>query len=158
DGGNQVNQFTQLTLRQLRTAIALVQNPLQLGVLSFDGSECIVDALANIRLLCSGAQRFPACRFRHPEHVGGGVVVAVFQFCCQVVFAGIREVIFVSRSAKRLSSSARRAEKVSEMYFRKMSPRTRCLYSAASMLARSLSAAAHSVRLMSSIMSRGRSP
>jgi hypothetical protein len=55
-------------------------------------------------------------------------------------------------SAKRAVSSVRRAWKVSEMYFRKIRPSTRCLYSAASMLARSLSAVAQRVFLMSSIM------
>src|SRR5690606_24314675 len=53
---------------------------------------------------------------------------------------------------KRRRNSAWRPENVSEMYFRKMSPSTRCLYSAASILARSLSAAAHRVFLMSSSM------
>jgi hypothetical protein len=42
------------------------------------------------------------------------------------------------------SNSACLASKASEMYFRKMRPRTTCLYSAASMLLRSASAAAHS--------------
>src|SRR2546423_8088581 len=37
------------------------------------------------------------------------------------------------------------SSKLSEMYFRKMSPRTTCLYSAASMLLRSLSAASQSL-------------
>src|SRR5438046_8519713 len=42
------------------------------------------------------------------------------------------------------SSSACFASKASEMYLRKMRPRTTCLYSAASMLLRSASAAAQS--------------
>src|SRR5574343_1134688 len=49
-------------------------------------------------------------------------------------------------------SSARRAAKVSETYLTKIRPRTRCLYSAASILARSLSAVAQRVFLMSSSM------
>src|SRR5437870_8481540 len=43
------------------------------------------------------------------------------------------------------SSSACLASKASEMYLRKISPRTTCLYSAASMLLRRASAAAHSL-------------
>ena len=42
-------------------------------------------------------------------------------------------------------SLARCSSKVSEMYLRKMRPRTTCLYSAASMLLRSLSAVSQSV-------------
>src|SRR4030067_2070703 len=43
------------------------------------------------------------------------------------------------------TSLARCSSKASEMYFRKMRPRTTCLYSAASMLLRSLSAACQSL-------------
>src|SRR5882724_6202664 len=42
-------------------------------------------------------------------------------------------------------SLARISSKASEMYLRKISPRTTCLYSAASMLLRSLSAASQSL-------------
>ena len=48
-------------------------------------------------------------------------------------------------SARWLKSNEWRSSKASEMYLRKISPRTMCLYSAASMLLRSLSAAAHKV-------------
>ncbi len=47
--------------------------------------------------------------------------------------------------ARWASSSARLASKASEMYLRKIKPSTTCLYSAASMLLRSASAAAHSL-------------
>src|SRR5712692_5856472 len=43
------------------------------------------------------------------------------------------------------SRAPRRSSKESEMYLRKMRPRTTCLYSAASMLLRSLSAACQSL-------------
>jgi len=46
-------------------------------------------------------------------------------------------------------SCSRRSSKASEMYFKKMSPSTMCLYSAASMEERSLSAAAQRVFLRS---------
>ncbi len=48
-------------------------------------------------------------------------------------------------SARCASRSACLASKASEMYLRKISPRTTCLYSAASMLLRSASAAAQSL-------------
>ena len=48
-------------------------------------------------------------------------------------------------SAARPISSARLASNASEMYLRKIRPRTTCLYSAASMLLRSASAAAQSL-------------
>jgi 3-oxoacyl-ACP reductase-like protein len=48
-------------------------------------------------------------------------------------------------SARAASSSACLASKASEMYLRKIRPRTTCLYSAASMLLRRASAAAQSV-------------
>src|SRR6266571_9347345 len=48
-------------------------------------------------------------------------------------------------SPSRAISFAWCSSKLSEMYFRKISPRTTCLYSAASMLLRSLSAASQSL-------------
>src|SRR5581483_2964256 len=66
-----------------------------------------------------------------------------------------------------VSSSACLASKASEMYLRKMRPRTTCLYSAASMLLRRASAAAHSfaskprfavVRLLVALTMRRRTP
>ena len=43
----------------------------------------VVDLLANICLFGGSAQGFPASGFRHPEHIDGGVVVAVFEFVGQ---------------------------------------------------------------------------
>ena len=95
DGGNHIDQFAQLTVGQLGAAIALVQNPFELGVFCFDGGQGVVDALTDIRLLGGGAQRFPTGGFGYPEDVGRGVIVAVFQFGGEFVFAGIWVVVLV---------------------------------------------------------------
>ena len=72
----------------------------------------------------------PAGLFGNPEDVLGEVFVAV---------------LGVGARASSAASAAWRSSKASEMYLRKMRPRTTCLYSAASMWPRSLSAAAQSL-------------
>ena len=73
-------------------------------------------------------QVLPARLLRHPEDAGGAVLVGVL---------GVGALRLAAAS-----SSACLASKASEMYLRKIRPRTTCLYSAASMLLRSASAAA----------------
>jgi len=136
------HQFAQLAVRQLGAAIAFVQNAFQLWVFGLDGGQGIVDALADIRLLGSGTQGFPRAA-SGTQKFGGSVVVAVFQFGSKVFFAGIRVEWYSSAgSAKRSRKSACRPAKVSEKLLKEISPSTGACYSAASILARSLSAAA----------------
>jgi hypothetical protein len=56
--------------------------------------SAIVDALADVRLLGGGAQRFPARGLGHPEDIDLAVVVAVFEFC-RDQFGGVEMVIVV---------------------------------------------------------------
>jgi hypothetical protein len=64
---------------------------------------------------------------------------SVARFCLRV-----GDVVVALGVVAEASSLARRLSKASEMYLRKMSPRTTCLYSAASRFPRSLSAASQS--------------
>jgi hypothetical protein len=98
DGGHQINQFAELAVGQLGARIALVEDALEPGVLDFDEGERIVDALADVRLLGGGAQRFPACGLGHPEHIDLAVVVAIFEFFRDQL--GRVEVVIVGRVGK----------------------------------------------------------
>ena len=89
DGGYQIDQFAQLAIGQLGAGVALVQNAFELGVLQLDQRQRVVNAFANVGLLGARAQVFPAGTFGHPEHVVGGVVVAVFEFGGNIFARGI---------------------------------------------------------------------
>ena len=50
DSGHEVNQLSELVVRQLCTSIAFVQNALELGVLHLYDHQCLVYAHANVGL------------------------------------------------------------------------------------------------------------
>jgi hypothetical protein len=79
DGGNEVDQLAELAGFQLGAGEALVQDAFQARVVGSMAIQRVVDALADVGLLGLVADGLPACRFRHPEDVGHGVEVAVFQ-------------------------------------------------------------------------------
>ncbi|MCY1296253.1 hypothetical protein D9M70_456280 [compost metagenome] len=109
DGGDQIHQLAELAVRQLGAGIALVEDVFQLGVFRLDGGQGLVDALADIHLLGGGANRLPACRFRHPEHVDLTVVVAVFQLGIErlrVVVAKVVVIVLVGQLAFQLDAAA----------------------------------------------------
>ena len=130
DGGDQVDQFAQALLVERRPGVVLGQNALEPGVVALDGNHRVVDDLADGRLLGLALQVRPAGLLRHPEDVLGAVFVGIF---------GVGPLALSASSRWCISS------KESEMYLRKISPRTTCLYSAASMLLRILSAASQSL-------------
>ena len=88
-------------------------------------------SLPMVGCLALALQVRPAGLLRHPEDVLGPVLVRVL---------GVGALRLLGQRARRAVSS-----KASEMYLRKIRPRTTCLYSAASMLLRSLSAASQSL-------------
>ena len=117
-----------------------------LRVVALDLFERAVDPLADVRLVAA-AQRATSQRAASgtQKTFSRDVLVAVLEDLRALVL-----VVGVELAAPRLvvsaSRCARRRSKESEMYFRKSSPRTRCLYSADSTLPRSRSAASNNVR------------
>ena len=97
NGGHQIHQLAQLAIGQLGAGVALVQNALEARVLDLDQGQGVVNQLADFGAAGAGAQGFPARCFGHPEHVGAGVVVAVFQLGGNVLFGGIAVVVLVLR-------------------------------------------------------------
>jgi hypothetical protein len=82
-----INRFDLVYLAQWRAYyrsiverfVAGAMSALQPRVVGLDGLERCIDANANVGLLGLGTNCLPASRGRHPEHVGHGVVVALFQ-------------------------------------------------------------------------------
>ncbi|KRD56012.1 hypothetical protein ASE52_07370 [Acidovorax sp. Root275] len=96
-------------------------------------------------------QRLPSRAFGHPEDVDLFVIVAVFQLGFDVGRVGVAVEVFVGVGEAGRQLGAAGGKGVREV-FAKMRPSTSCLYSAASMLARSLSAVAQRVFLISPSM------
>ncbi len=113
---------------QVRLGICLGQYAPQARVLAFDGGHGIVDQLAHLQTL--------GLRLgRHPKDIIGAVLIPVFQDLVPV--RRFLDERCAGRVAQACSSAERRVSKASGMYFRKIGSRTTCLYSAASMWARS---------------------
>ena len=113
-----------------RPGVVLGQHALEARVVAFDGDHRLIDQLADGGLLGLGLESRPsgppsAPRRRLSPGIRRGLRGRPLRPCSATSFACI-------------------SSKASEMYFRKISPSTTCLYSAASMLLRSLSAASQS--------------
>jgi hypothetical protein len=104
---------------------------LETQVVALDSDHGVVHGLVDGGLLGAGLEVGPVGLGGHPKNVLGLVFVRVFGIGPGVVALPGEELGAVS--------------KVLEMYLRKMKPRTTCLYSAASMLLRSMSAASQSL-------------
>ena len=133
DGADEVDEFAEAVLVERRAGVVFGQHAFEARVVALDGDHGVVHDLADGRLLGAVLEMRPAGVRGHPEDVFGAVFVGIF---------GIRRLRI--RLCRR-ASLAWCSSKVSEMYLRKIRPRTTCLYSAASMLLRSLSAASQSL-------------
>ena len=110
DGGDQVDEFAELGLVDLQATVLLVEHPLKLGVVLFDGLQGVVNQAANAadlvgaglavfdldlgawRQLGMVLQGLPAGQLRHPKDVLFGIVVADLQLGSNfflVLFVGI---------------------------------------------------------------------
>jgi hypothetical protein len=126
-----VYQLNQSMLVETGARIVLGQRSLETRVVALQCNHGIVHTLADRWLLRVRLHVRPARVGGHTEDVRGPVFIRVF---------GIRAVV-VTFAGEELSAML---FEVSEMYLRKMRPSTTCLYSAASMLLRRLSAVCHS--------------
>ena len=129
---NQVDEFPQPVLVDVVTGEFFGEHPFEARVGELNGPHRIIDAFADVGLAGTGLDGVPTGFFGHPKDVVGYVFIAIF---------GVGTGKFPSPAPKM----ARCVVKVSEMYLRKISLSTTCLYSAASILLRSLSAACHNV-------------
>ena len=129
DVADQVDELAEALLVERRAGVVLGQHALERGVVALDGDHGVVDELADGRLLGLGLEVRPARLRRHPEDVPARYS------------SGSSGSAPCARSASSLACCS---SKASEMYLRKIRPRTTCLYSAASMLLRSASAACQS--------------
>jgi len=102
------------------------------AVIAFQSDHRIIHILADARQLRTRLELRPACFDRHPEHIGGKVLVLVLRIRVRVVALALDQldVVLVKRVAD---------------VFEEDQTQTTCLYSAASMLFRSLSVASHSL-------------
>ena len=126
DVADHVDDLAEAGLVQGGPGVVLGQHVLEGRVVLLDGGHGVVDGGADGGLVGLGLQDRPAGVGRHPEDVLGDVLVPVLGGCSSPHWAS--------------TSCAWRSSKASEMYLRKMRPRTTCLYSAASMLPRRASA------------------
>ena len=117
-------------LVERRAGVVLGQYVLECRIVALNAGHGDIDELANGGLSRLGLEVHPAGLGRYPENVLGAVLVRVFGVGTLGPFA--------------FEMGVHLLEGVGEMYFRKMRPRTTCLYSAASMLPRRASAMAHS--------------
>jgi hypothetical protein len=123
---DQIDQLTKTLLVECGSGVVLGEHAFELRILFLNRKHGLVDDLANFSLLGIGLKMLPAGFLGNPEDVcpaysSRSSGSACFSFC----------------------NSLWRSSKASEMYLRKISPRTTCLYSEASMWPRNLSAAAH---------------
>jgi hypothetical protein len=98
-------------------------------IFTLDGLHGLVHRLANGGLPGASLQIRPACFGWHPQDIDGAILVGVLRVGALATLGLQGGVLLL---------------KASEMYLRKIRPSTTCLYSAASMLLPSASAAAHS--------------
>ena len=128
DRADQVDQLAEPGLVERRPGVVLRQHALERRVLPLDGDP---------------SPHRPACRWSAASPSSGespsGPPPAPRRRSRPCTRRGPR-----GRRAARLARASYRSWKASEMYFRKISPSTTCLYSAASMCPRILSAAAQS--------------
>lgn len=132
DVSDEVYQFAEAFLVERGPSVIFWEDTLKGGVVTFDGIHGVVEILADGGQL--GAlmlEIFPARGARHVEDILSEVFVFVFSVGVFVFFEFLVE--FVEGVGDVL------------MYLRKIRPRTTCLYSAASMLLRNLSAVAQRV-------------
>ena len=129
DVADQVDELTQALLVEAGPGVVLGEHSLERGVVALDGRPWRRPRACRCGLLGVGLEVRPAGFLGHPEDVVGAVFVRGLRGRRPGLLGG--------------SSSACCSSKASEMYLRKMRPRTTCLYSAASMLERSASAACH---------------
>ena len=132
DVADQVDELAEALLVEAGAGVVLRQHALERRVVALDGGHRVVDELCR----SSAAGR---CAFR----------------CDQRASFGTQKMLTARYSSGSSGSApcacsalrARRAcsSKASEMYLRKIRPRTTCLYSAASMLLRSASAVCQSL-------------
>ncbi len=128
---DQVDELAEALLVERGPGVVLGQHALERRVVALDGGHRVVDELADGRLLGACLEVRPARLLAAPRRCSR-----------RGTRRGLR--------GRRPASSRRRARracssKASEMYLRKIRPRTTCLYSAASMLPRSSSAACQSL-------------
>jgi hypothetical protein len=98
--GNQIHQLAELAIGQLGSGVALVEDALEPWVLLLDQGQRIVNSLADIGLLCMGAQPLPTGPFRYPEGVHLTVVVAIFQLLGQQLIVTVVEEVLVALIGK----------------------------------------------------------
>jgi len=131
DRADQVDQLAEPVLVERRPCIVFRQHVLESWIVAFDREHRLVDQLADRRLGRVVLQELPAGLFRHPEDV-----------LCLVLWSSgsaPSHSPWLTRSVSCISSNE------SETYFKRISSSTTCLYSAASMFERSLSAASQSL-------------
>ncbi len=136
-----VDEFAEAVFVEVGAAVVFVERAFEAGVVAFEGDHGVVHVLADAGPLGTSLELRPAGVLGHPENIRCEVFVFVlgigaFEVACLCV---------AGRQALAILQLRGCSSKVSEMYLRKMRPRTTCLYSAASMLLRSLSAASHSL-------------
>ena len=130
DVADQVDELTEPLLVEAGPAEVLGQHALEGGVVALDGRHRIIDDL---------------CRWWAAGRSPSGAPSALPWGTQKMLYARYSSGSSGSAPwACWASSSACLASKASEMYLRKIRPRTTCLYSAASMLLRRASAAAQS--------------
>ena len=126
DVADQVDQLAEALLVERGSGVVLGQHALERGVVALDGDHGVVDDLADGRLL--GVRLAGAT---------SGLPCGTQKMLTARYSSGSSGSAPASCSASSLACCS---SKASEMYFRKIRPRTTCLYSAASMLERSASA------------------
>ncbi len=133
DGADEVDEFAEAVLVEAGPGVIFGQDAFEPGVVAFDGDHGVVHDLADGGLLGAGLEIATS----GPP---GGTQKTFSRW-----YSSWSSGSAPSYSPLPATSCACISSKASEMYLRKIRPRTTCLYSAASMLLRSLSAASQSL-------------
>ena len=115
DRADKINQLAEAMLVQSRAGIIFRQNSAKRGVVFFNSIHGIVNDFADSRLFGVLLQILPAGNFGNIKNIFSAIFVCI-----------LRVGTLVSRVLRRVRWKA------SEIYLRKIRPRTTCLYSAAS--------------------------
>ena len=75
DGADEVDEFAEAVLVEIGAAVVFVERAFEAGVVAFEGDHGVVHILADAGELGAGLELRPASIHRHPEDVGGEVLL-----------------------------------------------------------------------------------
>jgi hypothetical protein len=78
DRADQVDQFPEALLVEIRAAVALVERAFESRVIAFEGDHGVIDQLADARVLGAALELGPAGFEGYPEDIDGAVFIRVF--------------------------------------------------------------------------------